>query len=88
MIPSSSWIGVKFTELTASAVSQGTCRRTTCFSNREGMPYGRASTPSPSSCAHGWTSVIAGSDAEATLVREAASAPLAASVPIMNRRRC
>jgi hypothetical protein len=38
MIPSISWSGVKLTELTLSAVSHGTLRRTTCASYWDGMP--------------------------------------------------
>jgi hypothetical protein len=38
MMPSSSWIGVKLTEDSVPAVSHSTSRRTTSFSNFDGLP--------------------------------------------------
>src|SRR3954447_17329429 len=48
MMPSSSCSGVKLTEDCGVAVSHGTPRRMTCASYGDGLPYGRAATPSPS----------------------------------------
>src|SRR5579871_388162 len=55
MMPSSSCSGVKLTEDSRVAVSHGTSRRITCFSNRDGWPYGRTPAPSPSERVHAGT---------------------------------